>query len=189
MARRLVERLPGGITSYISCDEEVGALLKKPEIQRDIDELGRAHGRELLREGNLDRKELRELLFENSVFRGKVEGILHPLVLDRVNARSETWSDLVRISIVEVPLLYEVEFPLDRDMDLVVASSRTTQRKRLVQGRNLEEGVAEKIIGAQLPVEEKMQRANVVVWNDGAIEALFAQTDHLVSRCDRMVTE
>ncbi len=189
VARRLVESLPGGTTSYISCDEEVRALLEMPEIQRDIDEWGRAHGRELLRQGNLDRKELRELLFENSVFRGKVEGILHPLVLDRVNARSETWSDLVRISIVEVPLLYEVEFPLDRDMDLVVASSRTTQRKRLVQDRNLDEGVAEKIIGAQLPVEEKIQRANVVVWNDGAIEALFAQTDHLVSRCDRMVTE
>lgn len=186
VARRLLEGLPGGTASYISCDEEVRALLEMPEIQRDIDELGRVHGRELLREGSLDRKELRELLFENSVFRGKVEAILHPLVLDRVNARSETWSDLVRISIVEVPLLYEVEFPLDRDIDLVVASSRATQKKRLTFDRNLEEGVAEKIIGAQIPIEEKIQRANIVVWNDGAIETLFAQTDHLVSRCDRM---
>lgn len=157
-----------------------------PRIQREIDEVGRAYGQELLRDGNLDRKELRELLFENSVFRGKVEGILHPLVLDRVMARSKTWSDLVRISIVEVPLLYEVEFPLDRDIDLVVASSRTTQMKRLTHDRNLEAVVAEKIIGTQIPMAEKMRRANIVVWNDGAIETLFAQTDHLVSRFDRM---
>lgn len=186
LARRLVERLPGGITSFISCDEEVRALLGAPRIQREIDEVGRAYGQELLRDGNLDRKELRELLFENSVFRGKVEGILHPLVLDRVMARSKTWSDLVRISIVEVPLLYEVEFPLDRDIDLVVASSRTTQMKRLTHDRNLEAVVAEKIIGTQIPMAEKMRRANIVVWNDGAIETLFAQTDHLVSRFDRM---
>lgn len=186
VARRLVEGLPGGTTSYVSCDEEVGSLLEAPEIQREIDELGRACGVKLLRSGNLDRKELRELLFENSIFRGKVEGILHPLVLDRVMARSNAWSDLVRISIVEVPLLYEVDFPLDRDLDLVVASSRSTQKKRLMHDRGLEEGVAEKIIGTQIPIGDKMRRANLVVWNDGAIETLFAQTDHLVSRFDRM---
>lgn len=187
VSRRLVEKLPHGASAFVSCDDEVKALLQTSAFRDDIAMLGREFGREMLSGGEIDRKELRELLFENSDFRGKVEGILHPLVLGRVIAQSETWSDLVRISIIEVPLLYEVDFPLDRDIDLVVASSRSTQMKRLCYDRGLDALAAARIIGTQIPIEEKMQRANIVVWNDGAFEALLAQIDHLVLRCDRIV--
>lgn len=187
VCRRLLEKLPHGTSSFISCDEEVRGLLATPDVREEIAALGRSFGTELLSGDGLDRKQLRELLFENSDFRGKVESILHPLVLDRVLEHSKTWSDLVRISIIEVPLLYEVDFPLDRDIDLVVASSRSTQMKRLCHDRGLDAPVAERIIGTQIPIEEKMRKANIVVWNDGAIDALLAQTDHLVSRCDRIV--
>jgi dephospho-CoA kinase len=34
-----------------------------------------------------------------------------------------------------------------------------------------------------MPIEEKIQRADLVVWNDGSLDALNAQTDHLLSRC------
>lgn len=187
VSRRLLQKLPHGTAAFISCDEEVRGLLATPDVREEIGVLGRSFGNELLSGDGLDRKQLRELLFENSDFRGKVEAILHPLVLDRVFAQSKTWSDLVRISIIEVPLLYEVDFPLDRDIDLVVASSRSTQRKRLCHDRGLDAPVAERIIGTQIPIEEKMRKADIVVWNDGAIDALLAQADHLVSRCDRMV--
>jgi len=187
VCRRLIEKLPHGTSAFISCDEEVRALLQVPDVCHQIGSVGREYSRNLLSGDGVDRTALRELLFENSDFRGKVEGILHPLVLDRVLAQSKTWSDLVRISIIEVPLLYEVDFPLERDIDLVVASSRSTQIKRLCHDRGLDAPVAARIIGTQIPIEEKMRRANIVVWNDGAIDALLAQTDHLVSRCDRIV--
>jgi len=187
VCRRLIERLPGGSSAFISCDEEVGVLLEREDVRQEIDSIGLDFGKKLLSGTGIHRKELRELLFENSDFRGRVEGVLHPLVLDRVIAQSKTWSDLVRISIVEVPLLYEVDFPLDRDIDLVVACCRSTQMKRLCIDRGLEPSVAEKIIGTQIPIEDKMRKANIVVWNDGAIETLLVQTDHLVSRCDRIV--
>lgn len=162
-------------------------MLETDEVKRELASLAADFGGEVVSGGRIDRAALRELLFENSDFRVRVEGILHPLVLDRVLAQSKTWSDLVRISIIEVPLLYEVDFPLDRDIDLVVASSRSTQMKRLCRDRGLEAPVAVRIIGTQIPIEEKMRRANIVVWNDGAIDTLLAQTDHLASRCDRIV--
>jgi dephospho-CoA kinase len=182
-----MEKLPRGTSSFVSCDEEVKALLETEELKRELASLAAEFGEEVVSGGLIDRAALRELLFENSDFRVRVEGILHPLVLDRVLAQSKTWSDLVRISIIEVPLLYEVDFPLDRDIDLVVASSRSTQMKRLCHDRGLEAPVAERIIGTQIPIEEKMRRANIVVWNDGAIDTLLVQTDHLASRCDRIV--
>jgi dephospho-CoA kinase len=188
VCRRLVERLPCGGAAFISCDEEVRSLFAEPAVLGEVAALGRHFGRELVSGTGIDRSALRELLFENFDFRASLEGVLHPLVLERVTARSGAWSDLVRISVIEVPLLYEVGFPLDRDIDLVVACSRSTQLARLCRDRDLEKAMAEKILRAQRPIEEKIQKANIVVWNDGAIETLYAQVDHLVSRCERFFT-
>ncbi|MEM7602565.1 MAG: dephospho-CoA kinase, partial [Verrucomicrobiota bacterium] len=92
-------------------------------------------------------------------------------------------SDRSAFMLVEVPLLYEVEFPLQRDLDLVVAASRDTQVERLIHDRGLELETANQMLEAQLPIDEKIRRADVVVWNDGSIEALKSQIEHLARRC------
>lgn len=182
----LFKKCPPGKTAFFSCDEAVGELFEIPEIQRAIALIGKTYERELLQSGKIDKNALRELLFENSEFRGKVEGVLHPLVLERINAQLTSFSGLVRVSIIEVPLLYEVDFPLLRDIDLVVAASESTQMRRLCMVRGLDAGIGKRIIKAQIPIEEKIQRANIVVWNDGDTKSLESQMDHLVSRCARL---
>jgi len=82
-----------------------------------------------------------------------------------------------------VPLLYEASFPLERDFDLVVAASGSTQMKRLSEVRKLELNLARKIIEAQMPLHEKIIRGDVVVWNDGDISSLEVQIGHLTARC------
>ena len=147
-----------------------GNLLYGPRIRRE--EGGRAA--------------FRELLFENSDFRGKVEGLLHPLVLQRVKDRAAGLSGSVRVFLVEVPLLYEVDFPLDRDLDVVVAASEAEQMRRLLEVRGLAATVARRILRSQLPVESKMRRADVVIWNDGCRDVLQTQVDHFLSRCETL---
>ncbi len=186
VCRQFIKKFPQGRVIFFSCDEAVRDLLDRVEVRDAIAGMGAAYERELVVEGKIDRGALRELLFENSEFRAKVEGVLHPLVLERANAQVTSFSELVRISIVEVPLLYEVEFPLFRDLDLVVGSSESTQMRRLCIDRGLDPVVANRIIKAQVPIEEKIQRANIVVWNDGDRESLECQTDHLILRCARM---
>lgn len=180
---RFRDMAPEAGVAVFNCDDAVRGLVGTDEVRGAIAGFGREDGRELESDAGLDRKGFRELLFENSKFRGKVEGLLHPLVLQRAADFSGTLPPGVKILLVEVPLLYEVEFPLSRDLDLAVASSESVQIRRLREERGLGTELIRLMLRSQMPIEEKIKRADIVVWNDGSLDALHCQTDHLFSRC------
>ena len=177
----LVRSLPEDRAHHFSCDACVADLLASEEVQGRIRSL--PGGSALFPEGRLDKGLLRERLFENSEFRENVESILHPGVLEEASAFVERYSAQVGFVLVEVPLLYEVDFPLKRDFDITVAASRSTQVSRICEKRGLSQEDAERIIDTQLPIEEKMERADLVLWNDGQRTSLEAQIEHLAGRC------
>lgn len=183
---RFRERAPAGVVSVFSCDEAVRDVSERPEVRDSIAGFGRDYGRALGGAGGLDRTGFRELLFENSEFRGKVEGLLHPLVLQRAVDQTRSLPPGVKIFLVEVPLLYEADFPLSRDLDLAVAASEPVQTLRLRERRGLTTELIRRMLRSQMPIEEKIKRADIVVWNDGSLDALNSQTDHLLSRCQTL---
>ena len=79
----------------------------------------------------------------------------------------------------EVPLLYEVDFFLQRDTDVVVAASRGIQRKRLKEQRGMDDEMISQVLNAQLPMEEKISRAQQVIWNDASDTELL-EAAHLL---------
>ncbi len=182
--KSFVEAAPPGQVASLSCDEEVRRISRRPEVVERLNGLAGRFGPSPSPGGELDRRAFRELLFENSEFRGKVESLLHPLVLQRVRDCAADLSGRVRVFLVEVPLLYEVDFPMERDLDVVVAASEAEQMRRLLEGRGLAATVARRMLRSQLPIENKIQRADVAIWNDGCHAVLQAQADHLLSRCE-----
>ena len=81
---------------------------------------------------------------------------------------------------MDVPLLYESAFPVPRDLEIVVACGPVAQRERLLARNRFTPDLADRIIGAQLPLPEKMARAGTVIWNGGSLSALRRHT-HLFS--------
>lgn len=181
VVRQLLEAIDGEAAAHFDSDACVSSLYEDPDTLQEI--VAIAPGLELHRNGGIDRKKLRETAFANFEFRRKLESILHPKVLK--SAESFVRASFGRYSILlfEVPLLYEVDFPLKRDIDLVVAASRGTQTGRLVGDRHLDRGIAERMIDSQMPIGQKIERADLVVWNDGSEELLESQTTHLSDRC------
>jgi dephospho-CoA kinase len=179
---RLSEKFALGEVSVFSCDAAVRSLLDQSEVVLAISKLADDFGVELRAGQGLDRSSLRELLFENSEFRGRVEKELHPRVLGLVIQHRSEIAGLPKLLLVEVPLLYEVDFPVPRDLDLAVAASPSTQLRRLAEVRGLAPQAAIRMIQSQMPVEEKLERADLAVWNDGSLSALDAQIAHLASR-------
>lgn len=167
-------------------DRCVAQLFEEDSVQRQIASLDSSI--DLVGDSGVNRSLLRERAFENSDFRENLESVLHPLVLERVCAFVKSHSGSAKLLLIEVPLLYEVEFPLKRDMDLVVASSRATQLSRLSRTRGIKKDLAERIIDSQMLLEEKMKRADLVIWNDGTEDALREQASHLVQRCHPLFT-
>ncbi|MDF1739505.1 MAG: dephospho-CoA kinase [Verrucomicrobiales bacterium] len=183
----LVERLehffPKGQMARFDCDAAVRGLLEETEVQNVLINLSRESGVSITSETGFEKGLLRKVLFENSAFREKVEGELHPRVLSHAEKFAQELDERIRVLIIEVPLLYEVEFPIQRDMVLVVAASAGSQMRRLLEDRQLPEDLAANILKSQMSVDAKMKRADVVVWNEGSLDSFDAQIEHLANRC------
>lgn len=173
-AALLREALPD--LAFFDCDATVHELLTKPEVTRKI---FTSLGVELAgSDGQLDKGRLRERVFHDQNSRRTLEGILHPLVREecRLSQQLAEHTPGLRFFLMDVPLLYESAFPVPRDLEIVVACGPVAQRERLLARNRLTPELADRMIGAQLPLPEKMHRAGVVIWNGGSLSALRRHT-------------
>jgi dephospho-CoA kinase len=132
-------------------------------------------GRDVLDpEGALDRQTLGKIVFADPEARKALEAIVHP----EVRRATERWFASLDPSrhpfaIADIPLLYEVGRDRDFDAVIVAVCTTETQLRRLMARDNLSESEARQRIGAQLPIEEKIRRADYVIHTDGP----YAETD------------
>ena len=100
--------------------------------------------------------------------------MLHPYVLRAIEqARQKGEGNLL---VAEVPLHYEIGEVISADLVIVVAASRSVQVRRMMENRGLDEATAQAFLNAQWPIEAKVEKADVVIWNDGDPSALECQT-------------
>ncbi len=165
-------RLFPSTSRLFSCDEAVSNLLTQTEI---VGLLVECAGSSILKgDGTIDRSVLREKVFASSKIRKKVEGVLHPAVFQLADAFLKE-AEVGSLVLFEVPLLYEVDFPISRDFDLVIGCSPKTQLNRLIQLRHMTQDQANRVLGVQMAIQEKVDRAEYVIWNDGCLEVLDEQ--------------
>ena len=138
----------------------------------------------LLRDGSLDRAKVGELVFGDSAAREKLEGILHPCIRETWQTRLDDWATAgERLAVAVIPLLFETEAESSFDKIACVACTLELQRERL-RARGWSDGEIDSRIAAQMAVDEKMRRADHVIWTDGSIEAHAAQWDSVLSSWD-----
>jgi dephospho-CoA kinase len=136
-------------------------------------------------DSSIDRHRLGEIVFTDSEKRSLLNSILHPLI------RAE-WqfqhSVLVQRgpTLVVIPLLFETEANLWFESVACVGCSFELQLVRLRQ-RSLTQEQAEARIEAQMKVEDKAKKSDVVIWNNGSQELLAEQTRLLDSRWKSLI--
>lgn len=134
----------------------------------------------LLPDGGLDRKKLGAVVFEDEAARRDLNAIVHPevaaLAARRMQEAAEAGAELV---LYDVPLLYENG--LDRMLPtvIVVRVSPQVQRARIRARDGLSDVEIEQRIAAQMPLTEKVARADHVIDNDGTLEATRRQVEAL----------
>ena len=177
VARHLFDSLRLSVpVDLFSADFESRRLTESDFIVQE--EIKAAFGVQVLdSEGNLARDRLRELVFHDAVARKTLESILHPRI-------REAWINRTRgdgLLLAEIPLLYETRAELYFDRIIVTACSRASQVERMVVERRLLKELAEQIIQAQMDLEEKIRRADWVVWTDCSPQ-ITAQQVNLISQ-------
>jgi dephospho-CoA kinase len=142
-----------------------------------LDEIVRAFGPDVLGpDGELDRPRMAARVFGDPEARARLEAIVHPAVRRAVAAETARLAAQGHdLAFYDVPLLFETG--LDRDVDcvLVVYAPPEVQRARLAARDGLGAAEAEARLAAQMPIEEKARRADIVVTNQGDAAALRAK--------------
>jgi dephospho-CoA kinase len=180
--------LTGGIATGKSYVRSAFAALGVPTIDADLiarDVLApgtpglaavAAHfGAEILDASHaLDRQRLAAIVFADPDARRHLEAIVHPAV----RAAIEAWFATVPAAwaLADIPLLYETGRAAQFDLVIVTTCAPATQLARLIAGRGLTREEAGRRIAAQLPLADKMRRADYVIDTNGS----FEETDRQV---------
>jgi dephospho-CoA kinase len=134
--------------------------------------------------GTLDRRKLAAIVFDNAEARRDLEQIIHPVVRTATDAWfASVDSSRHPFAIADIPLLYETGRDADFDAVIVVACDPATQLRRVIERDKLTEAEARSRIAAQLPIEDKVSRADYVIRTDGS----FADTDAQVREVHRQL--
>ncbi len=124
----------------------------------------------------VDRLFLRNLVFADESARIKLEAILHPRVREEcLDSLESAAKQGVELFIADIPLFFEKGFDFGQTEVIVIASSRSTQIKRLKSRSGFDDALIESILATQLPIQEKISRADVVFWNEGPLSVLRSQ--------------
>lgn len=157
----------------LDCDEINRTLQQKG--QKGYLQLVKAFSDEILNDqGELDKQKMSNLIFSNEQKKRQAEEILHPLIKEEIEHQISQLSDTA-IAVVEVPLLFEVHWESFFDEIWVVASDEEILLERLLKFRHVSKKEAIRRLAAQLPQQEKIKRADAVLWNNGDKEELRKQ--------------
>ncbi|MBE9206607.1 dephospho-CoA kinase [Nostoc sp. LEGE 06077] len=129
----------------------------------------------LLPDGNLNRQQLGEIIFQNQQERQWVEDLIHPYV-------KKCFLQAIATSIAEtlvlvIPLLFEAQMTDLVTETWVVSCSEAQQLQRLIQRNYLHPEQAQARITSQLPLVQKISMADVVLDNSSTLQSLLLQVD------------
>jgi dephospho-CoA kinase len=172
----LREILPAA--KFFNADEAAHALVDLPEIKTEI---RREFGAGVFSTAaDLKRNTLRAIIFADATKRRALEQILHPRIRRQWMAQAERHRNSPDFFFADIPLLYETGGETWCERVVVVACSRKVQLDRLAKRKSLKGSEAEQMINSQMPLEEKIKRAEHVVWNNGDRATLMEQAKELV---------
>ncbi|MFC2001877.1 dephospho-CoA kinase [Chloroflexota bacterium] len=130
--------------------------------------------------GDIDREILGKIVFNNSEARAKLNQIMHPAIYDMVKARLEKYRRQgVGVSVLEVPLLLEAGWTSLVDEVWVTVAPEAIVLKRLNERTGLSEQESLARIHSQLPSEERIKHADVIIDTDCDLDELKAKVKEL----------
>ncbi len=131
--------------------------------------------------GELDRKRVARLVFHDDEARRALNAITHPLVAALLSERS---SELDRLGTplagYEVPLLFEAHIEGALKPVVVVAAPTEIRVARAADRDGASRDEIRARVRAQMPLEEKIRRADYVIENGGALAATVTRADEVL---------
>jgi dephospho-CoA kinase len=164
---------------FFDADQAARQVSQIPEVKNAIrQELG---ADAFSSSGELNRAAVRAIILRDAAKKRALEQILHPRIRREWRAESEKHRNSLDFFFADIPLLYETSGETLCNRVVVVACSPGAQLQRLRERAGITHEAATQMIAAQMPLADKMKRADHVVWNDGPQHVLREQGELLVN--------
>ncbi|MDB9456126.1 dephospho-CoA kinase [Dolichospermum circinale CS-534/05] len=134
----------------------------------------------IFNDGSLNRGKLGEVIFNVPEERHWVESLIHPYVRSCFDKAIQESS--ANTLILVIPLLFEANLEGLVNQIWVVSCSEQQQLERLMARNNLTAEQAAARINSQLPIAEKIARADVNLDNSSNLESLLQQIDRVIKK-------
>ena len=140
-------------------------------------------------DGSLDRAALRQIIFADPDQKLWLESLLHPLIRDWIIRRLEAATS--PYVILESPLLFETDQHQLVDTTVLVDLPVELQIERACARDGNQADQIQRIIDAQMPREEKLSRADIVLDNGQPLDSLATRVSAvhqtLISLCQEQI--
>ena len=144
-------------------------VIKLPKI---IQSIKNEFGSDVIKNGTVDRKLLREFIFDDKAKVQKLNNIMHPAIIEKAKNEIDRLKSSTPLIVVVIPLLFETNLEYLTDSILLVTADYDKQVERIMIRDNSTKTNAENIIAAQMPLSEKVKKSNYVIENNGTYEEL-----------------
>jgi dephospho-CoA kinase len=161
-----------------SADEISHKLLEDQDVKSTLKE---EFGEEIFNDDQIDRAKLRNIVFDSNnkdklMF---LNQLMHKNIINKIELLINNYTDELFV-FFEIPLLFECEIENLFDVNILITASKETKIKRIVDRDNCTIENADDILSKQMPQEEKISKADIVVENDRSIEFLNVQLELLL---------
>jgi len=128
-------------------------------------------------DGSLNRAKLREIIFKDNEAKSWLEALLHPLIAKHIS--DEISRATSKYAVLVSPLLFETSQFEMCNRTLLIDVSKEAQILRTAARDNVSKSQVEKIISSQMDRDQKINKADDVIVNDGEINDLISKIDDI----------
>lgn len=163
-------------------------LLSKEMTQKGspaLDEIKRSFGEKYIsKEGNLERKLLGDLVFNNPEALAKLQTIITKKVEEKIDSilKQLKERDNDDIVVIDAPLLFECGMESVADENWLITADMSVRIQRVKKRDGLSEKQISDRINNQMSEEEKRGKSRCIIDNSGTVEELYRKVDKIIER-------
>ena len=147
-------------------------------------------GEEILNSnGEVDRKKIKKIVFDNSNMLQRLNMAIHPIIINEIEKEIEILLESQNVVFLDAPLLIETELHKKVDKIIVVGCDKNEQINRIIKRDKITADMAISIINSQMSIDEKLKFADYVVYNNSTIENLYSQVDEIILEIKKEISD
>lgn len=148
-------------------------------LDKSIDFIKDTFGDEFTTNNKVQRGELGKLIFANKEKKSILEEYIHPKIQDEIILQASKLEQKKFPYLIDIPLYFETN-SFNLTSVIVIWTKHEIQLQRLMKRNNFTKDEAILRINSQMPIEEKMKKADYVVDNNNDLKSLQNECDLLI---------